>query len=106
MQFKNEDLLLAYYKKESPNHHKVLLQSWNWTAETFRDLFSSDIMESFTISLAYAQLQIDNERAYLVYHYELDSEEKSTKLFKFNLTSKKLENWDLEGEKLKPSYFR
>ena len=106
MQLKNENLLLAYSKKESPTQHKVLLQSWDWTAEVYRDLFSSDIIESESIPWQYGELLIEDERAYLVYEYELESEDRGATLFKFNFTSDKLDTWNLKGQNLTITYYK
>ncbi len=105
LQFNNEDLILLAGDEVDFNHRRLALYTWNWTTETYLNLFTTHIKEPLSINPKYLQMQMDNGKAYIVYHYDVDSKERSTNLYKYDLTADTLDSWNVKGENLYPTYF-
>lgn len=100
MKLKNEDLILYFFDDSDTRNHIVSLRSWNWVSETDKELFSTSIDETNPIQLDYTQLVIEENLGYVIYHYEVETKGRRTKLFKYDTNANELETMNIKGRNI------
>lgn len=104
MQLKNEDLILSFYDRSDAKNHIISMRSWNWVSETDQELFSASIVETNPIQLHYTQMMMEENFGYVIYHYEVETKGRRTKLFKYDTNVNELETMNLKGRNINWMY--